>query len=140
MRRWYRGAIVRGRLRVLLPGANGVRGAARRARPLPAIAAVLAAAELAAVASGCAGGWPATAGEPSKTFDIEVVRASFPAKQAVSKDARLLMTVRNRSSETIPNLTATVDSFLYTSHYPELAANKRPVWVVERGPGITAKP
>jgi hypothetical protein len=123
-----------------MPGANGVRGAARRARPLPAIGAVVSAAALAAVASGCGGGSPATAGEPSKTFDIEIVRASFPAKQAVSKDARLLMTVRNRSSETIPNLTATVDSFLYTSHYPELAANKRPVWVVERGPGKAAKP
>jgi hypothetical protein len=35
----------------------------------------------------------------------------------------------------------TLDSFYYTEHYPELAANKRPVWVVEKGPGaIPARP
>ena len=123
-----------------MPGAGGARGGVRRRRPLPAIVASFSAAALAAVASGCGGGSPATAGEPSQSFHIEVVRASFPAKQAVAKDARLLMTVRNRGNETIPNLTATVDSFLYTSHYPELAAKKRPVWVVERGPGKAAKP
>jgi hypothetical protein len=123
-----------------MPGAGGVHGAVRRARPMHVLGAAFAAGALAALASGCGGGSPATAGEPSQTFHIEVVRASFPAKQAVAKDARLLMTVRNRSNETIPNLTATVDSFLYTLHYPELAASKRPVWVVERGPGKAAKP
>ncbi len=123
-----------------MPGAGGAPSVARRGRRLPAIAAAVScAAALAAAASGC-GGSPATAGEPSQTFDLEVVRTSFPARQAVAKDARLLMTVRNRSSETIPNLTATVDSFLYTSHFPGLAADKRPVWVVERGPGKAAKP
>ena len=83
-RRWYRGAIVRGRLRVLSPGAGGAAASRAVRRPLPAIAASLSAAGLAAVASGC-GGSPATAGEPSKTFHIEVVRASFPAKQAVAQ-------------------------------------------------------
>ena len=34
----------------------------------------------------------------------------------------------------------TLDSFYYTEHFPELAANKRPVWVVERGPGTVASP
>src|SRR6478672_11890875 len=87
-RRWYRGAIVRGRLRVLLPGAGGAHGVVRRTRFLRAIVAAFSATALAAVGGGCGGGSPATAGEPSKTFDIEVVRASFPAKQAVAGDAR----------------------------------------------------
>ncbi len=93
-----------------------------------------------ALAAGCGGGSEATAGEPSKTFDLEIVRASFPAAQSIAKHERLLLTVRNRSSEAIPNLVATVDSFNYASNYPELAANKRPIWVVERGPGQPARP
>jgi hypothetical protein len=93
-----------------------------------------------ALAAGCGGGSPATAGEPAKTFPIEIVRASFPAKQSIAKHERLLLTVRNRSSEAIPNLVATVDSFNYASNFPELSANKRPVWVIERGPGAPAPP
>jgi hypothetical protein len=93
-----------------------------------------------ALAAGCGGGSPATAGEPSKTFDLEVVRTAFAAKQSIAKHERLLLTVRNRGADTIPNLVATVDSFNYASNYPELAANKRPIWVIERGPGTPARP
>jgi hypothetical protein len=101
-----------------------------------ALAAALAAAALAA---GCGGGSPATAGEPSKTFHLEIVRTSFAAKQSIARHERLLMSVRNTSSEAIPNLVATVDSFNYASNYPELAARQRPVWVIERGPGTPAR-
>ena len=109
----------------------------RRAAPALALAAVLGAGTLAA---GCGGGSPATAGEPSKTFQLELVRASFPAKQSVAKRERLLLSVRNTSSETIPNLVATVDSFNYFSHFPGLADPRRPIWVIERGPGQPARP
>ncbi len=67
------------------------------------------------------------------------MRARFPAKQSIAKHERLILSVRNSSSETIPNIAATVDSFNYASTFPELAANKRPVWVIERGPGEPAK-
>jgi hypothetical protein len=121
-----------------LRGSLPARGAlARRLWPLLALAALLGAC---AVAAGCGGGSPATAGEPSKTFDIEVIRASFAKKQSVAKHERLLVSVRNSGSETIPNLVATVDSFNYASNFPGLAANKRPVWVIERGPGQPARP
>ena len=40
----------------------------------------------------------------------------------------------------MPNVAVTLDSFYYTEHYPELASDKRPVWVVERGPGAIAAP
>jgi hypothetical protein len=46
-----------------------------------------------------------------------------------------VVTVGNAGTRTAPNVAVTLDSFYYTSHFPELAANKRPVWVVERGPG-----
>lgn len=112
-------------------------GLARRVRPVLALAAPAAACALAA---GCGGGSPATAGEPSKTFHIELVRASFAAKQSIAKHERLLVSVRNSGPETIPNLVATVDSFNYASNFPKLAANKRPIWVIERGPGQPARP
>jgi len=47
--------------------------------------------------------------------------------------------VRNPGPRTIPNIAVTLDSFYYTEKYPELASNKRPVWVVEEGPGTAAK-
>ncbi len=48
--------------------------------------------------------------------------------------------MRNTGSSTVPNVAVTIDSFDYTSSYPELAADKRPVWVIERGPGAIASP
>jgi hypothetical protein len=111
-------------------------GSARCARGVLALGVPIAAC---GVAAGC-GGSPATAGEPKKTFHIEVVRASFPHSQSVAKHERLLVSVRNSGSETIPNLAATVDSFNYASNFPELADRKRPVWVIERGPGQPARP
>jgi hypothetical protein len=48
--------------------------------------------------------------------------------------------VRNTGHTTVPNLAVTVDSFNYASQYVGLADRKRPVWVVERGPGSIASP
>jgi hypothetical protein len=90
--------------------------------------------------AGCGGGSQATAGEPARSFDVKVVGASFPAKQAVAKPARMQLSVTNTGSRTIPNVTVTVDSFNYASNYAGLAADKRPVWVIEQGPGTPAKP
>ena len=39
-----------------------------------------------------------------------------------------------------PQPVGDVDSFNYTSNFPALAADKRPVWVIEHGPGTPAKP
>ncbi len=121
---------------------NGFPRAARAGagRPLRAALALGALLAVSALAAGCGGGSPATAGEPSQTFALEVVRASFPHQQSIAKHERLLISVRNTSNETIPNLVATVDSFNYSSNFPELAANKRPIWVIERGPGQPARP
>jgi hypothetical protein len=105
--------------------------------PTVAAAGTLAAA---LVAGGCGGGARLDANEPSKTYPLEVLNAVFPAKQSIAKPTVFALRVRNPGSATVPNVAVTLDSFYYTEHYPELASNKRPIWVVERGPGLRAKP
>jgi len=90
----------------------------------------------AALVSGCGGGARQDSGEPSKTFTVAVVHASFPAKQSIVRPATMTIAVHNSSGATMPNVAVTVDSFSYTSDYPNLADNKRPIWVIEEGPGV----
>jgi hypothetical protein len=94
----------------------------------------------AVLASGCGGGTRQSAGEPTRSFEMKVVRASFPAKQAVARPTKLELQVRNTGSRTVPNVAVTLDSLAYTEKFAELAANKRPIWAVEQGPGAIAKP
>ena len=118
--RWYRGATVRGRrvFSTLLLGAWGAGGAL--------------------LAAGC-GQARQDAHEPNATFTVQVVKASFPARQAVARQSRLELLVRNNGTRTVPNAAVTIDSFAYTNTYPELASNKSPIWVVEQGPGRIPK-
>jgi hypothetical protein len=102
----------------------------------PAVWRITAAAALAGlIAAGCGSGARQDAREPKATFTLTVVHAAFPPRQSIARPTSLVLTVRNASTRTAPNVAVTLDSFYYTSHFPELAANKRPVWVVERGPG-----
>jgi hypothetical protein len=132
--RWYRGAIVWGRCRAVRVTRRALRG--RRAK-LPALTALLLAAAL--LTSGC-GAARQDAHERSSSYSMEVLTASFPAKQSIARPTSFALQVRNTGSSTVPNVAVTLDSFYYTEHYPELAANKRPIWVIERGPGPVAKP
>lgn len=91
------------------------------------------------IAAGCGGGAVATKGESSGSFPVEVAKASFPAKQSVAAPERMELVVHNSGKHPIQNVAVTVDSFNYASNYAELAANKRPVWVIEQGPGAIAK-
>ncbi|HEX5308406.1 MAG TPA: hypothetical protein VFW38_04925 [Solirubrobacteraceae bacterium] len=97
------------------------------------------AASAALLAVGC-GESERNASEPKATFAVEIVRARFPRKQAVAKDTRLELVVRNAGARVIPNVAVTLDSFYYTSDYPRLANDKRPVWIVNTGPGAVANP
>jgi hypothetical protein len=97
-------------------------------------------AALAALALAGCGGTRVDAHETKGTYDVEIVHATFPTKQVIAKPATLTIAVRNSSGKTIPTLAVTVDSFNYTSDAPELAANKRPIWAIERGPGAVARP
>jgi hypothetical protein len=93
------------------------------------------------IAAGCGSGARQDAREPKDTFTLAVAHSAFPVKQSIARPTSLVLGVRNTGARTAPNVAVTLDSFYYTSHYPELAANKRPVWVVERGPGaIPSRP
>lgn len=94
----------------------------------------------AVVAAGCGGGAQQDAGEKEATYDVRILHASFPARQAVSRPTALTLAVNNAGSTTIPLVAVTVDSFTYQSKYPELASRTRPVWVIEKGPGPAAHP
>jgi hypothetical protein len=134
--RWYRGAIVWGRC-------GAVRVARRAYRTRRTTRSLLAAAAVAAAvlaASGCGGGARLDANEPSGTYSMEVASAAFPAKQSIARPTVFALKVHNTGPGTIPNVAVTLDSFYYTEHFPELAADKRPIWVIERGPGPRAKP
>jgi hypothetical protein len=114
---------------------GGARGTALARRAAVGLCTAAAGAALAA----CGGGSQATAGEPSGNFGVKLSGVSFPAKQSIAKPERMQLTVQNTGIHAISDVGVTVDSFNYTSNYPGLAANKRPVWVIERGPGTAAK-
>jgi hypothetical protein len=116
----YRDVIVRGRDRVFPAVLLGV-------------CAVLA-------ATGCGGLARQDAHEPTGTFTLKVLHASFPAKQSMVRPAILTLAIRNTGPHAAPNVAVSVDSFTYTSHYPQLASDQRPVWVIEQGPGPIAHP
>lgn len=99
----------------------------------------LAFAPAALIASGCGEG-QRNAAEPKGSYDVEVVSARFPHKQSIARDTALEISIRNAGAHTIPNVAVTVDSFSYKSTYPNLAANLRPTWIVNQGPGAIARP
>ncbi|HEY5286530.1 MAG TPA: hypothetical protein VIJ50_05455 [Solirubrobacteraceae bacterium] len=84
--------------------------------------------------SGC-GGSQRNAHEVAGTYPVEILRTRFPAKQAIARDERFTLVVRNAGERTIPNIAVTLDSFYYSSSYPKLSVSRRPVWIVNTGPG-----
>jgi hypothetical protein len=88
-----------------------------------------------ALASGCGATKHQDAGEPKGTYTLQVTHASFPSQQALARPERLVLSVRNTGAQAVPNVTVAVNSFNYTSDYANLAARRRPVWVIDDGPG-----
>ena len=74
------------------------------------------------------------ANEPSGTFQVAVVRASFPAKQHLAKPERFVIAVRNTGDKTVPNVAVTVNSFAARSEQAGLADPERAVWVIDASP------
>lgn len=93
-----------------------------------------------AVAAGCGSSEPQNAHEPRGRFTVHVAQASFPTHQAVARPVQLVVAVRNTGARTLPNVTVAVTSFDYLSNYPHLSSRKRPVWVVDQGPGRVPYP
>jgi hypothetical protein len=92
---------------------------------LPAVAVALA---------GCGGGERQDANEPSGTFRVAVVRASFPTKQHLAQPERFVIAVRNTGRDTVPNVAVTVSSFAERSEQAGLADPERAVWIVDSSP------
>jgi hypothetical protein len=103
------------------------------------------------VTVGCGGGERQDADEPSGTFPVDVVKATFPAKQRLAESSELQIAVRNAGDKAVPNVAVTVESdeadqtaaaaaFAEASDQPGLADSSRPVWVLDTAPhgGITA--
>jgi hypothetical protein len=90
---------------------------------------------VAAVAfAGCGGGTRQDADEPSGTFRLDVVRASFPTKQRLAEPERLVITVRNAGDKDVPDIAVTVSSFTTRSEQAGVADPSRAVWIVDDGP------
>ena len=58
----------------------------------------------------------------------------------MARPAQMVVDVRNTSARTLPDVTVAVTSFDYLSDYPNLASRRRPIWVVDEGPGQVPKP
>jgi hypothetical protein len=96
--------------------------------------ALIAASVAAVTAAGCGGGERQDADEPSGTFRVDVVRASFPTKQHLAKPERFVIAVRNAGNRTVPNVAVTVSSFAARSEQAGLADPERAVWVIDDSP------
>jgi hypothetical protein len=85
------------------------------------------------------------AGAPSGRFDLDVVEASFPAKQRIAEPTTLKLEVENTGDRAVPDLAVIVETepaqegqapvpFGQSSDDPTLAASARPVWILDEGP------
>jgi hypothetical protein len=102
----------------------------------------------AGLAVGCGGGDRQDKNEPSGTFKVSVVKASFPTTQHISETSTMKVTVRNADSRTIPNIAVTVSTdearggggFASHTEATGQADSSRPLWIVDSEPrgGATA--
>jgi hypothetical protein len=85
------------------------------------------------------------ADEPEGEFTLEVVDASFPARQTTAQRATMRLSVRNTDDRDLPNLAITIategsgsggpaGAFSVAATDPRLADKSQPVWIVDRGP------
>jgi len=134
-----------------VPGAAGigmvaetVRATGRASKLLPRrlrdASTALALTAFVALLAGCGGSSRQDANEPETTYRVKATRVSFPRLQAVARPVNLEIDVRNAGTQTVPTVAVTVDSLTYNSRYAALADPRRPIWVVERGPGAIAVP
>jgi hypothetical protein len=96
--------------------------------------ALIAASAAALAVAGCGGGERQDAAEPSGTFEVDVVTASFPTKQHLAQPERFVIAVRNSGEKTVPNVAVTVSSFAERSEQAGLADPERAVWIIDDSP------
>jgi hypothetical protein len=96
--------------------------------------ALIAAGAATLAVAGCGGGERQDAAEPSGTFKVDVVRASFPTKQHLAQPERFVIAVRNTGDRAVPNVAVTVSSFAERSEQAGLADPERAVWIIDDSP------
>ena len=85
------------------------------------------------------------ANEPEGEFTLEIVEASFPARQTTAQHSTMRIAVRNTDDRNLPNLAVTIATespgggdpaaaFATSGTDPRLADPERPVWIVDRAP------
>ena len=72
--------------------------------------------------------------ERAGNFELEVVDASFPAKQKLAKKSNLVIEVRNSGSATAPNVAVTVKGLTERRDNSDLADPERPTFVINGRP------
>jgi hypothetical protein len=104
--------------------------------------ATAAAAAVALALAGC-GGSDTPEPEASATYSVAIPVRSFPARQSLAEHVQLRLDVRNDSTRTIPNVSATLETgtdgagvIAFSSRLDAkgLASTSRPVWIVDDGP------
>jgi hypothetical protein len=116
--------------------AAGMRDSGRRLGVIAAVAAL--------AFAGC-GEARQDADAPSGEFSLDVVDASFPAKQRIAEASKLSLEVENTGARAVPQLAVIVETepaqdgqapvaFGQGTDDPTLAASARPIWIVDRGP------
>lgn len=80
---------------------------------------------------GCGGGARQDANEPSGNFAVEVVNATFPAKQKLAQTSELVITVRNTGKRVVPDLAVTVKGLTFRSTEPGVSNPDRPRFALQ---------
>ena len=80
--------------------------------------------------AGCGGDDRQDENEPEGDFKVEVVSASFPEEQKLAKRSELEIVVRNADTKEIPNIAVTLKGLDKRKDDPDLADQRRPVFVV----------
>ena len=128
-------------LRVREPASGTVRREVEGSRRV-LLATGVAALAVAASLAGCGGGERQDAHEPSATFKVDVVKASFPEHQRLADSVVMRVVVRNADTRTIPNIAVSIVSddtkggagFSTRTEAPGQADPTRSLWIVDRGP------
>jgi hypothetical protein len=110
----------------------------------PAVRCLVVVSALALAFAAC-GGDRQDANEPEGEFTLEVVDASFPARQTTAQHSTMRLSVRNTDDRDLPNLAVTIategpdggdpaGAFAVAEADSRLADDSKPVWIVDRGP------
>ena len=80
--------------------------------------------------AGCGGDKRQDENERAGNFELEVVKASFPASQKLAKRSDLVIQVRNSGAKTAPDIAVTVRGLYVRKPNRDLADPNRPVFVI----------